>query len=129
MNRGEDPSVAQSSLKARTCWLCPGRCSLSLALLSCCSVLAPKKQLNMGVRRGSPRRCSPLWAQSHFWHGLPSKEREPTPERVVHAPRARPAAKDGFGGCNMELGCKEAEITAACPPLPRRAVGFPPGAV
>lgn len=29
----------------------------------------------------------------------------------------------------MELGYKEAEITTACPPLPRHAVGFPPGAV
>lgn len=77
----------------------------------------------------APPKKQSLVGAELFLARLVLQEREPTPERVDRALRARPAAENGFRGCNMELGYEEAEITTACPPLPRRAVGFPPGAV
>ena len=91
--------------------------------------LVSKKTAKGRCEERQPWALQSLWAQSHFWHGLSSKEREPTLERVDQAPGARPATKGGFRGCNMELGYEEAKITTACPPLPCCAVGFPPGTV
>lgn len=62
--RGEEPGMAQPSLKAQTCWPCPGGHSPSPDLLSCCSASAPKKQLKAGARKGSPGHFSPSWVQS-----------------------------------------------------------------
>lgn len=77
--------------------------------------------------QGNPGRRSPSWAQSCSRHGVPRRG-APTLQWVDPALGARAAAVDHFGGCNTELGYKEAKLTTACPPLPRNAVCFPPGA-
>lgn len=127
--RGEEPGMAQPSLEAQTCWPCPGGYCPSPAPLSHCFTLAPKQQLKACARRsratlGIAVPPGPFLA----WHVLQREGPHPL-ERVDRAPGARPGAKDGFGGCNMKLGYEEAEITTACPLMPRHAVGFPPGAV